>query len=116
MKITIEFDTDSPRDAAIWALVSSSPAAQPTLSKAPAAKLAAVPRAEPEEPTPADESDEDFSAEPAAATLADAVATATTAIQAGKSAVVKAALKSVGATRVSDLKGDKIAGFIAALS
>ena len=49
------------------------------------------------------------------ATLEDAVAKASEVIQAGDVAKVKAALNDVGAPKVTQLKGDQIAAFIAAL-
>lgn len=49
-------------------------------------------------------------------TLADAVAQATELVKQGKAADVKAALATVGATRVSELKGAKIATFLEALN
>ena len=54
-------------------------------------------------------------AESGAPTLSDAVATATKLVSSGKTSVVKAALETVGAARVSELSEDKIADFLSAL-
>ncbi len=50
------------------------------------------------------------------ATMEDAVQLATKLVSEGKAAQVKEALRGVGAKRVSELKGDAIATFIASLS
>lgn len=73
------------------------PKAKPAAAKpAPKAKPAA---AEPEEPTPG-------------STPKDAISRATKLVSAGKTARVKAVLSELGAKKVSDLKGAKIAQFI----
>ena len=48
-------------------------------------------------------------------TLSDAVAAATKLVSSGKTSVVKSALETVGAARVSELSEDKIADFLSAL-
>lgn len=107
------------------AVAESSEPEEPT--EAPEEKpVKKVKKAEPEpakkpEPEPADKDDESETAadEDEAAgdepTLDDAVALATKLMSGGKAADVKAALGTVGAKRVSELKGSKIAAFIEAL-
>lgn len=109
MQITLDTDQLSEKDLNVLrALVGdSSPAsaAQPAKkAAAPAKKAAAAP--EPEE-TPAETSGEP--------TMEDAVARATELVSSGKATEVKAALDACGADRVSNLPGDKIGDFLAAL-
>lgn len=78
--------------------------------KASAKKTRKAPEPEPEEAEEDDEADDD------APTRAQAVDRATELISSGKAAQVKAALKSVGASRVSDVADDRIADFMEAMS
>lgn len=66
-------------------------------------------------PEPAEEAEEDLVGGGPTYTLEDAVAAATKLVSAGKAAEVKAALGTVGAKRVSDLKGESITTFMQAL-
>lgn len=91
------------------------PAAKKPAAKKPAAKPAAaepaVEAAAPaEEPTP--EATEPSAEAAAGATPKDAISRATKLVSAGKTARVKAVLSELGAKKVSDLKGKKIAEFI----
>lgn len=98
-------------------LTGSTPAATPVkaapkakLEKAATAPAPAVEAAPEPEAAPEEAADED------SATLADAVAIATKLVSSGEAAKVKAALSDLGAKRVSELSGSKIASFVSALS
>ena len=71
------------------------------------------------EPTPEPEEDllgeEEKVEEVATATIDDAIKAATAALSAGRATQVKKALGDLGAKKVADLKGAKIAQFISAL-
>ena len=82
-------------------------------AKKPASKPASKPKPEPEPEPEADEDDEDLiGGEP---TVEDAVAKATEFVNSGKQAAVKAALKAVGADRVSNIPASKAGAFLEAL-
>lgn len=81
-------------------------------AKAPATKPAAKPKPEPE-PEEEEEADEDLIG--GEVTVQDAIDRATELVGEGKQALVKAALKAVGADRVSNIPESKAAAFIAAL-
>lgn len=113
MQITI--DTSAPlstTDLEILALLTGTPAAtiveEP--AKVPAPKRAPKPAPEPE---PEEEPDEDLIG--GEVTVQDAVDKATELVGEGKQALVKAALKAVGADRVSNIPQSKAAAFLAAL-
>jgi len=96
---------------------------EPQPKRAPRRRAAAKPKPEPE---PEPEEDEDAESEDEGdeedligggePTLDDAVAQATELVGSGQGAKVKAALKKVGAARVSALKGKAIAEFLAAIA
>lgn len=113
MQITI--DTSAPlsdTDKAILALVTGTPTA--TIVEEPATKPGRKPATKPAtEPEPEEEPDEDLIG--GEVTVQDAVDKATELVGAGKQAVVKAALKAVGADRVSNIPASKAAAFLAAL-
>lgn len=93
----------------------------PAAKKTAPAKKAAVRKPEPElDPEPEGAEDEVEEADDLIGgdvpTMADAVALATKKVNEGEAPAVKAALASVGAKRVSELKDDTIADFVAALS
>lgn len=108
--------------------VKAAPAKAAPAKVAPAKVTRAEKNAEPTPPTKAavldetldvapestDESEEDLVG--ATYTLEDAVAAATQRVSAGKATEVKAALASVGAKRVSELKGASITTFMQALN
>lgn len=75
--------------------------------------LAGAPEIVPAKPAP--KAAPPAKAESGAPTLSDAVAAATKLVSSGKTSVVKAALETVGAARVSELSEDKIADFLSAL-
>lgn len=120
MQITIDTsvpltDTDyavlvllTSRDGAPAATVVTEPA------KKPATKPATKPAPKPEpEPEPEEEAAEDLiGGEP---TVQDAIDKATELVNGGKQALVKAALKAVGADRVSNIPAAKAADFLAEL-
>lgn len=116
MQITIDTSTPlSDTDKAILALVAGDlPVAtiveEP--AKVPAPKRAPKPAPEPE-PEEEEEADEDLIG--GEVTVQDAVDKATALVGEGKQALVKAALKAVGADRVSNIPQSKAAAFIAAL-
>lgn len=116
MQITI--DTSAPLTALelnILGLLTNNPAAtiveEPAQVPAtkPAPKRAPKPEPEPEP----EEDDEDLIG--GEVTVQDAVDKATELVNSGKQAVVKAALKAVGADRVSNIPASKAAEFVAAL-
>lgn len=87
------------------------PEAKPASKKPAVAVEEAAPEATPENaPTP--EATEPSAEEAAGATPKDAISRATKLVSAGKTARVKAVLSELGAKKVSDLKGKKIAEFI----
>lgn len=88
----------------------------PAKAKKDSPKKAEKPEPEPEEDDSEDAVDEEISGDDGPKTMEDAIAAATAKISDGKQAEVKAALKEVGARRVSELKGDKIATFLEALN
>lgn len=84
--------------------------------KKAAPKKVAPKAEEPEEPEEEQDDDEDEDLLGSdGPTLADAVKKATALISGGSSAKVRAALKKVGAPRVSELQEDQVAEFLAAL-
>ena len=125
MQITIDTNNLSELDLRIlWLLGNADDAPAPKAEKAapkaePAAK--AAPKAKPtpkaEEPVEElEEAVEEDTADESGATMEDAVALATKLVSSGQAAKVKAALAEAGAKRVSELKDEDIASFIAALS
>ena len=115
MQIIIDTKAElSDTDKAILALIQgdvptativTEPAKVPAPKKAPA-------KTEPE-PEPEPEPEEDLiGGEP---TVQDAIDRATELVNAGKQALVKAALKVVGADRVSNIPASKAAAFLAEL-
>jgi len=84
---------------------------EPAPARKPATKPKPAPEPEPEEEE--EEADEDLIG--GEVTVQDAIDKATELVGAGKQAVVKAALKAVGADRVSNIPESKAAAFIAAL-
>ncbi len=92
-------------------------APKPAPKKAPA-KKAVAPKPKPA-PEPEDEDEdepaEEDEADDAAPTIQDAVERATALVSSGEQARVKEALASVGAKKVSELKGKEIAGFLESL-
>lgn len=130
MIITIDTNVElSTLDLAlIGTLIGNGPVATPlpestptkAEAKAPAKKATpAKPAPEPEpETVEADEEDLLGGTEPEAdaPTMADAVAAATKLVSSQKGSVVKAALTDLGVKRVSELKDDQIAAFLAALA
>lgn len=133
MQITITLDTEklSPADisflgalagqeqlpkAAAATPAKAAPAAEKPAAKATKAKP--EPKAEPEPETGDDEPDATPSAdeEGDGPTMQDAVELATKLVSNGEAKRVKEALADAGAKRVSELKADKVADFIAALS
>ena len=112
MQITI--DTSAPlsdTDKAILALVAGTAdttiVQEPAKAPTPAPKKTPAPKPEPE---PEDEDDEDLiGGEP---TVQDAIDKATELIGQGKQAKVKAALKAIGADRVSNIPASKAARFL----
>ena len=117
MQLTIDTSTPlSSTDLAILALVGA--AASTTIveepAKVPASKPAAKPKPKPEpEPEPEEEADEDLIG--GEVTVQDAIDKATELVGLGQQALVKSALKAVGADRVSNIPESKAAAFIAAL-
>ena len=94
--------------------------AKPAPKAAPPAKAEEAPPAKPAPKAappakPAPKAAPPAKAESGAPTLSNAVATATKLVSSGKTSVVKAALETVGAARVSELSEDKIADFLSAL-
>lgn len=79
------------------------------------AKAAAKPKPAPEPEPEDDDDDDDDVVGGDGPTLDDAIARATGLVQKGKSTEVKAALKAVGAKKVSELDSDQVAEFMAAL-
>lgn len=79
------------------------------VSEAPTPAAGTPTPTEEEEASEEPQGDEDF-------TIDDAVSKATELVGTGKTALVKAALVKIGAKRVSELKGDKIAAFMKELS
>lgn len=127
MQITIDTNNLSDLDLRIlWLLGNADDAPAPKAEKAaPKAETTAkaAPKAKPapkaEEPEEAVEEAVEEEETPEAATEAtmeDAVELATKLVSSGQAAKVKAALAESGAKRVSELKGDDIPAFIAALS
>jgi len=102
----------------------TTPKAAAPAKRSPKAAVVASPESAPSAATPAGpeedivvEDDEDDDTEDAGVyTLQDAVSKATELVAAGKAAAVKKALTSVGAKRVSELKGDAISSFMNALA
>ena len=94
--------------------------AKPAPKAAPPAKAEAAPPAKPAPKAappakPAPKAAPPAKAESGSPTLSDAVAAATKLVSSGKTSVVKSALETVGAARVSELSEDKIADFLSAL-
>ena len=112
MQITI--DTSAPlsdTDKAILALVTGTVVEEPAKAPAPAPKKTPAPKPAPEPESEDDEEDsEDLIG--GGLTVQDAVDKATELVNAGKGAAVKAALKAVGADRVSNLPASKVAQFL----
>ena len=117
MQITI--DTSAPlsdTDKAILALVAGTadttivqePAKVPT----PAPKKTPAPKPEPEPEPEVDEDGDDEDLIGGAPTVQDAIDKATALIGQGKQALVKAALKAIGADRVSNIPASKAARFL----
>ena len=116
-------DTDM---AVLQALDAEHPAlrhlAKPAPKAAPPAKAEEAPPAKPApkaappaKPAPKAAPPAKAEAESGSPTLSDAVAAATKLVSSGKTSVVKSALETVGAARVSELSEDKIADFLSAL-
>lgn len=133
MKITIELDSTTEADNPVLRVLFPSsfvPGEDPTTPTPEPVKATRTRTPKPVEPAPAptpeptpepEEEPEDDGAdllapEPEGATMKDAVALATKLVNGGKSADVKAALTTLGAKRVSELAGAKIAAFVEALS
>lgn len=131
MQITITLDTEklSPADisflgalagqeqlpkAAAATPAKAAPAAEKPAAKATKAKP--EPKAEPEPDTADDEVQTPADEEGDGPTMQDAVELATKLVSNGEAKRVKEALADAGAKRVSELKADKVADFIAALS
>lgn len=128
MNITINLGTPlSDDDRDLLRLLAGGAAPAAAAEKAPSApeKAAPAPRkasakkpAKVAEPEPEDVEEDVEEDAPAAAdvTREDVVARATELVSSGKAAQVKAALKSVGAGRVSDVEDDDLATLMDALS
>lgn len=105
----------SPLDLRVLSALAGAEPTEKTVSQPKAAK-AAEPKATAEKAAPAPEEPAADDAADDGATLEDAVAIATNLVSNGEAAKVKAALSELGAKRVSELSGSKIAEFVAALS
>lgn len=123
MQITIDTNNLSELDIAMLAFlaeqeptaeVAEEPEPEPAPTKPAKAASKPKPEPEPEVEEPAEEPEEDLISGDAP-TMSDAVAAATELVSDGKAALVKEALASVGAKRVSELAEGDIAAFLAAL-
>lgn len=92
------------------------PTPAPAPKPAPAKKAAPAPKPEPVKEEAAEALDEALDGlATAQCSLEDAITLATKMVSEGNQAAVKAAITSVGAKRVSEMKGDQIAKFISIL-
>lgn len=98
------------------ALAGEEAVSKPKTAAAPTPKAKAAPAPEKAAPKAEEPEEEEAAADEDAVTLDDAVAIATKLVSSGEAAKVKAALSELGAKRVSELSGDKIAKFVTALS
>lgn len=117
MQITIDTTTLTDADRAfLLGLLGEGTVSAPEKASTPAPKAtapAAKKAASKPAPKPAPEPEDEDTDEPDnSATLADAVKAATALVSAGKAATVKAALKAVGAARVSEVDEDKVSEFL----
>ena len=103
----VKTDADKPEPAS----EPEEPAEEP--KKAPA--KAAAPKAAPKPAEPAPEPEEAPSEAPDEDDEAEAVRLATALVHDGRGAEVREALKKVDAKKVSDLKGESLSGFLAAV-
>lgn len=115
----ISFNTDelteSDRKAlALLAGVDSAPAPTAKSNPTPAKKAAAPKKEEPEAPEPVEEETGDEG--DAEYTKKDAVDMATALVSNGEANKVRAALKELGAGKVSELEEDQVVPFIEAIS